>query len=814
MLLWEGKPIDALFHSTSGGTTLDAAEVFGKPMPYLVGVDDPHSALSPVNRWGPVAVAETTLRKGLKLAVPVKSLQLARGPSGRVSTVQVTTATGTTKITGAALRLAGGLRSTWVTQLVTLSLTRPGGPVRYGKTVALTGRANGVKGALLQQRVDGVWTKVAGPALKAKVKLLAPASFRIAAGKLAGSVLKVPVAPARDARASASADVSGNGEAARPGRDRRASAGQRATAGRRSRRRRPESRATTVSERARARALPRPGRARAGVRRGPLGPDRAAMIRIALVLVAAALLAPQADAARYAVGAASAADLRAPPGRAARRGEPGADPGGRGRAGDPPRLRDLPGAVYVERLGSRRPAYVPNDVLAPKQWHLEYNRTFDFWETPTILPAVRVAVIDSGIDGDHPDFAGKIADAKSFVGGSARVDEEGHGTFVAGLIAAGVNNTVGIAGAASSAELLVAKVVDGNDLIDVEAEVKAIRWAVEHDAQVINMSLGGFRDPRDPDRDAFSPLEAQAVGWAHGRGVVIVAAVGNNTDTPPRPWPYASYPAALPHVLGVSALARDGSVPVFSHRDKIYVDIAAPGVGILSTFPRALTAETKECPEQGYSSCAPDDFRKGQGTSFAAPQVSAAAAVLLAVRPNLRPEQVTELLTRTAHDVNGATGCPGCAPQRDALTGWGRLDVNAALKQLLSAGPPPRDRLEPNDDAGDDAAALWGKSNRIEATLDFWDDQNDVYAIRLKRGQKVFVSVRGPAGTDTNLILWRPRTKHVDDLGSLRLVARQSARPGPREHLSFRAPKAGTYYVQVKLGSRGAGKYRLTLVKK
>ena len=200
VLLWEGKPIDALFHSTSGGTTLDAAEVFGKPIPYLVGVDDPHSALSPVNRWGPVAVPEATLRKGLKLAVPVKSLQLARGRSGRVSTVQVTTSTGTTKITGAALRLAGGLRSTWVTQLVTLSLTRPGGPVRYGKTVALTGRAQGVKGALVQQRVDGVWTKVAGPALKAKVKLLAPASFRIAAGRLAGSVLKVPVAPAVTAR--------------------------------------------------------------------------------------------------------------------------------------------------------------------------------------------------------------------------------------------------------------------------------------------------------------------------------------------------------------------------------------------------------------------------------------------------------------------------------------------------------------------------------------------------------------------------------------------------------------------------------------
>ena len=538
------------------------------------------------------------------------------------------------------------------------------------------------------------------------------------------------------------------------------------------------------------------------------------MRRLALVLVAAAAVAPQAHAARYAVGVRTLAEL--PRLRASL-------PDGDSLAPIPalvverptaPRLRDLPAATYVERLGTRRAAYVPNDALASRQWHLEFNRTFDFWDAPTPLPAVRVAVIDSGIDGDHPDFAGKIADARTFVGGSARVDEEGHGTFVAGLIAAGVNNTVGIAGAASSAELLVAKVVDGNDLIDVEAEVKAIKWAVQRDARVINMSLGGFRDPRDPDRDAFSPLEAQAIGWAHGRGVVVVAAVGNNTDTPPRPWPFASYPAALPHVLGVSALARDGSVPVFSHRDKIYNDISAPGVGILSTFPRALTGQVKECPEQGYSSCAPDDFRKGQGTSFAAPQVSAAAAVLLAVRPNLHPEQVTELLTRTAHDVNGATGCASCPTQRDALSGWGRLDVTAALKQLLTAGAPPRDRLEPNDDAGGAAAALWGKRIRVEATLDFWDDQNDVYAIRLKKRQRVFVSLRGPATTDTNLILWEPKTRHVDDLASIDRVAKQAARPGPSEYLAYRARKLGTYYVQVKLGSRGNGRYRLTIVKK
>lgn len=202
VLLWEGKPIDALFHSTSGGATLDAAEVFGKPVPYLVGVEDPYSALSPVHRWGPTPVAEPVLRRGLKLRVPVTGLRLTRGPSGRVSRVQVVTATGTSTVSGATLRLAGGLRSTWITQLATLSLTRPGGPGVYGRAITITGKAQGVKGAALQQRVDGVWTPVGGAALKVRLKLLQPATFRIAAGKLAGPVLKVPVAPAVTARAT------------------------------------------------------------------------------------------------------------------------------------------------------------------------------------------------------------------------------------------------------------------------------------------------------------------------------------------------------------------------------------------------------------------------------------------------------------------------------------------------------------------------------------------------------------------------------------------------------------------------------------
>lgn len=541
------------------------------------------------------------------------------------------------------------------------------------------------------------------------------------------------------------------------------------------------------------------------------------MKRLALVAAAAALLAPPADAARYAVGAGSAADL---PRLRALLGA------GESLAPVPalvverpvaPRLADLPGAMYIERLGARRvTTAVPNDPLVPRQWHLEANRAYDFWPTVPKLPPVRVAVIDSGIDLTHPELASRVRLARSFVGGSAETDEEGHGTFVAGVIAAAVDNAQGIAGMAPSAELLVAKVVDGDDLIDVEAEVRAIRWAVLHGARVINMSLGGMRDPRNPERDAYSPLEAATIGWAHGRGAVVVAAVGNNTDVPVRVWPFASYPAALPHVLGVSAIGRDGSVPAFSHRDKIYNDIAAPGVGIVSTFPTALTAAAAECPEQGYSLCAAsefDDFRKGQGTSFAAPQVSAAAAVLLALRPTLRPEQVTGLLTRSARDATPATGCRPCAPGRDPLTGWGRLDVDRAIRSLLAGQTPARDAYEPNDDAGDRAAVLWGQTRRVGATLDFWDDQSDVYAIRLRRGQPVYLSVRGPAGTDTNLILWRPGTQRTEELGAHRRAARQSARPGARESIQYRAERAGWHYVQVKLATPGAGRYRLTIVK-
>jgi subtilisin family serine protease len=475
-------------------------------------------------------------------------------------------------------------------------------------------------------------------------------------------------------------------------------------------------------------------------------------------------------------------------------------------------LAGLEGARYVERVPVRRVSFVPNDPLVTKQWYLSQNRAYDAWAELPPLAGVRVAVIDSGVDAGHPELSRRIVAARSFVGGSARADFQGHGTFVAGLIAAETNNQTGIAGLSPSAELLVAKVVTKERTIPVDVEARAIRWAVESGARVINMSLGGLRDPLEPTRDTFSRLEADAVGYAISQNVVVVAAVGNADQAPRQPWRYASWPAALPHVLGVSAFTRAGSSPAFSNRDAIYNDIAAPGQEIVSTFPRGLTAKRHACEEQGYSLCGPDEYRFAEGTSFAAPQVSAAAATVLGTDPNLRAEQVVALLERTAVDANASNGCRACPLGRDPYTGWGRVDVSAALAAL--EGPlPARDQFEPNDDAGRAAYTLWGAKRRVEASLDFWDDQNDVYRIRLRRGQRVYASLVGSRGTDPVLAVWRPGTRTVDDLSRQGLRVRVSRRTGPNDFIGYRARRDGWHFLQVKLPTQGAGAYRLAVVK-
>ena len=459
-----------------------------------------------------------------------------------------------------------------------------------------------------------------------------------------------------------------------------------------------------------------------------------------------------------------------------------------------------------------RVSFTPSDPLVSRQYYLGQDHAFDAFgpELPVVNP-VRVAIIDSGLDGGHPEFPrSRIWQARSWVGGSPLTDEEGHGTFVAGEIAAAINNNEGIAGMAFPAQLVIAKIARADQTIDVRDEAEAIRWAADVGARVINLSIGGLRNPFNPKVDTFSKAEADAIEYAVRKGAVLVAAVGNSDEAPQSPWPYASYPAALPHVVGVSALSPTGNVPNFSDRDRIYNDISAPGQEIYSTLPRALTSFRPLCQNQGYSDCGPDEFRHAAGTSFAAPQVTAAAAVLFALRPTLQADQVANILERSATDVNASNGCKSCPLLRDSLSGWGRLDVSKAVAALDGVLPVP-DRYEPNDDAGSQAVKLTAAAKSVKATIDFWDDNIDVYRVYLRKGQRLKLTLNGPAGATSNLLLWKPGTTRVNDLRRQNLRAAQSISPGWSHRLGYRVPQKGWYYVEVKVTTRGSGPYELTI---
>jgi subtilisin family serine protease len=456
-------------------------------------------------------------------------------------------------------------------------------------------------------------------------------------------------------------------------------------------------------------------------------------------------------------------------------------------------------ALAVPAIAAAFPNTEPD---AAREWYLDQDQAWTFWPTMPALPTVKVAIIDSGIDGSHPDLAGRVVAARSFVGGSAYRDEQGHGTFVAGEIAANPANALGMAGLAFNARLIVAKVVAADGEVSLPAEAAGIRWAVDQGARVVNLSLGGVRDPLNPSLDTYSPLERAAVEYAYSRGAVVVAAVGNGTQSPSTPWRFAAYPAALPHVLGVAAVRRDGSVPDYSNRDAVYVDVAAPGDDMFSTIPTNLVADDSGCIDP-YSDCGPLELRSAIGTSFAAPQVSAAAALLLGVDPSLTPDQVGYIIERSADDAALLSGCGACASGRDALTGWGSLDIASALARLMSGEPLPRpDRYEPNDDAGPWAHTLTAKQRSIDASLDYWDDNLDVYRVRLERGERVFAHLTPATTAKVRLQLWAPGTEHVEGFAERSLRLADSHEAGRQSRLSFRARARGVYYLAAKVVSR------------
>jgi|GEM_PF-1162252 len=353
-------------------------------------------------------------------------------------------------------------------------------------------------------------------------------------------------------------------------------------------------------------------------------------------------------------------------------------------------LRADPDVLYAE------PNYVrtlqvadpppPNDTYASQQWGLASVRATSAWaylqqNPPAAGTSVTVAVVDTGIDLTHGDFdASRILPGRSFAGGVATnlvTDDHGHGTFVSGIIAATANNARGIAGVSGiwPVKILPVKVLDATGAGTVWDVASGIRWAADNGAKVINLSFGGF---------GYSQTEADAVAYARQMGAVVVAAVGNgNTNAD------GFFPAAFPGVVGVGAVDTN---PIHRASFSNYgsaLDIMAPGVGILSTIPAHAAGANCQAPVC-YSE-AGAYYAAWNGTSAAAPFVSAAAALLLAKSPAMTEADLQNTLLATAEPL-------GTADQY----GHGLLQIGSAFGLPRGSSPDPQ-FVTPSE-----GAELWG----------------------------------------------------------------------------------------------------------
>lgn len=289
----------------------------------------------------------------------------------------------------------------------------------------------------------------------------------------------------------------------------------------------------------------------------------------------------------------------------------------------------------------------PNDPHYPKQWNLRSINIESAW-TETTGSGITVAVIDTGIS-SVPDLSEtEIVDGYDFVNNRHDADDDnGHGTHVAGTIAQSTNNNLGVAGIAYNAKLMPLKVLASSGGGTVSDIAEAIRYATDHGADVINMSLGGGGE---------SALMKEAIAYAHQKGVVVVAAAGNAGANS------ASYPARYDHVIAVSALDSTGIKAPYSNYGA-GVNISAPGGDTANGNDGGILQNTID-PETGDPV-----FKAFQGTSMAAPHVAGVAALIKASGID-DPDDVATILYQSSRKID-----------TDELNhfGSGQLDAAAAV---------------------------------------------------------------------------------------------------------------------------------------
>lgn len=286
---------------------------------------------------------------------------------------------------------------------------------------------------------------------------------------------------------------------------------------------------------------------------------------------------------------------------------------------------------------------IPNDVLFEQyQWNIPDIQTLEGWNVSKGSDDIIIAVLDTGVQLNHPDLTGRLIDGYNVDDATSNADDDfGHGTHVAGIIGATVNNDEGVAGISWYNKILPVKVLNSSGAGSTYSVAQGIIWATDNGAKVINMSLGNY---------ASADFLHEAIKYAYDHDVVLVAASGNdNTDRP-------GYPAAYPEVFAVGATTSNKQKAAFSNFGD-YIDVVAPGDSIASTYIGGQYASLS-------------------GTSMASPHVAALAGLIRSANPSLTNVQVMDIMRQSAVDLGDAG--------KDAYFGYGEIDVQKALITAVS----------------------------------------------------------------------------------------------------------------------------------
>ncbi len=318
---------------------------------------------------------------------------------------------------------------------------------------------------------------------------------------------------------------------------------------------------------------------------------------------------------------------------------------------------------------------VPNDPRFSSQWSLNQNNDCDIdapeaWDIETGSSEVVVAVVDTGVDYNHPDLAANCISGYDFINNDDDpMDDHNHGTHCAGIIGAIGNNNLGISGVSWDVSIMPVKCLSASGSGSSQTVSQAINYAANNGADVISMSLGG----------GYSQVMEDAVDYAYSKDVVIVAAAGNS-DTNAK-----HYPAGFDKVIAVAATDQNDDRAHFSNYGN-WVDLAAPGVSILSTLRN-------------------DNYGSYSGTSMACPHVSGLAALILTKDPTLPNNEVKTILVENTDNIN-----------TDQYVGSGRINAQKCLE-----GTPSIFELTPEN-----YEARLEQGEAASTTFEIWTDRSSL----------------------------------------------------------------------------------------